>query len=286
MALHDHIRQAQVIVQALEVPDMPVELVMLNEEIEKKFSNIVTVANIIQKNPEMLADFIKVANRVVAAKEPIKDARTATHLMGMEELRNLYACAAIKKHLAEDYYERQILSYSVKVGLAAAELTYWVQDVSRTEGYMAGLFHHVGAIYLYRRDRAGYPAIREKQITLPFDGYHEEIDKLGTAHTHVGLVLAKKWHVDDPVAKAILLHHEPGFASMASHHDKVSHIAALIMVASYIVLEIEDEEFVHSQLKEYRDLGREQLGLPDSAMRAAEAIVRKFGSAGLVVGSH
>ncbi|WP_019894305.1 HDOD domain-containing protein [Hydrogenovibrio halophilus] len=286
MALHEHIRTAQAIIKSMSVPDMPVELVMLNEEIEKKFSNIVTVAHIIEKNPEMLADFINVANKVVVCKEPIRDARTATHLMGMEEIRNLYACTAIKKHLADDYYERELLSFSVKVGLAAAELSYWVQDVSRTEAYMAGLFHHVGVVYLYRRDKEGYRALYEPQTTQPFDAHDRELELLGTSHTHMGLVLAKKWHVNDNVAKAILLHHDQNFACVASHHPKVCHLAALIMVATYIVLDTQDEEFVHSQLKAYRSVALEHLALPDTALRAAESMVRKFGSTGLVVASH
>lgn len=133
-------------------PSIPLELLELKAELNKKYPNTVTVAQLISHNPELLANFLNLANtNLTQEKNPIQDAKVAVNLLGLQEIYNLFLSSVLSHILAEDDYERSILLHGAKAGLAAAELSYWVFDVSRTEAYIAGLMQNVGAIYLYRQ---------------------------------------------------------------------------------------------------------------------------------------
>jgi HD-like signal output (HDOD) protein len=286
MVMHDLIRTAQAYLMEADPPDLPLELIQLYEELDKRHPNTVVIAGLISHNPALLADFLKLANRCCAPKEPIKDARAAVNMMGLTEINTLFTCVNISQHLAEDYFEKAVLSDAVKAGLAAAELSYWVYDVSRAEAYMAGLLQNVGVPFLYRRNKEVYSRIFEHQVSQPFSGYQQEIKTYRTSHAHVGMVLAKKWQVNNDIMKAILLHHEADFISMTANHPKIRELTALIQLANFIVVEAQDQEYLHSELKQSRDTARQALELPDAALKAARGAVQKWGDAGLVLGSH
>jgi hypothetical protein len=50
------------------------------------------------------------------------------------------------------------------------------------------------------------------------------------------------------------------------------------MVSNFIVSSTVDGQYITQELKEYRNLGLKQLGLPDIAIKAANAAVMKWGS--------
>ena len=267
-------------------PDLPFELIQLHEELEKRHPNTVVIAGLISHNPSLLADFLKLANRCTNPKEPIKDARAAVNMMGLTEINNLFTCVNLSQHLAEDYFEKSVLSDAVKAGLAAAELSYWVYDISRAEAYMAALLQNVGVPFLYRRNKEAYIPIFEQQASQPFTAVQKEKQTYRTTHAHIGMVLAKKWQVNNDIIKAVLLHHEPEFISMTANHPKIRALTALIQLANFIVVESLDQDYIHGELKQCRDNARKALELPDTALKAARGAVQKWGDAGLVLGSH
>ncbi len=155
-------------------PSIPLELLELKAELNKKYPNTVTVAQLISHNPELLANFLNLANtNLTQEKNPIQDAKVAVNLLGLQEIYNLFLSSVLSHILAEDDYERSILLHGAKAGLAAAELSYWVFDVSRTEAYIAGLMQNVGAIYLYRQHPDSYPDMFAGELSNPVSGYQK-----------------------------------------------------------------------------------------------------------------
>jgi hypothetical protein len=107
---------------------------------------------LLSKNPETLGEFLSLANRVF-------------------------------NKVLSDIYKR-VITHSNRAGIAVAELSYWVQDISRTKAYFVVFLQDVGAIYMMRYD---------------FEHYQ-------TVHTFLGSVVARRWHLGDFLAKSILLH--------------------------------------------------------------------------------
>jgi HD-like signal output (HDOD) protein len=269
-------------------PSIPLELLELKVELNKKYPNTVTVAQLISHNPELLANFLNLANtNLTQEKNPIQDAKVAVNLLGLQEIYNLFLSSVLSHILAEDDYERSILLHGAKAGLAAAELSYWVFDVSRTEAYIAGLMQNVGAIYLYRQHPDSYPDMFAGELSNPVSGYQKELERYQTSHVHIGGLLGKKWQINPLIYKALLFHHDLDFGLKTIGNSQIKHLTALTILSNYVVSVCEDEHFITQELKDYRDSAKQVLELPDNAYSSAMAAVTKWGNSnGLVSASH
>lgn len=286
--MQNQVQKASQILNQLNVPTVPEELLKLKEELNKKYPNTVTIANLISHNPELLVNFLTLVNtNITSEKNEIKDAKAAVNLLGLDEIYNIFLSSSITSVLAQSELEKKILMHGAKTGLAAAELSYWVYDVSRSEAYMAALMQNVGAVYLSRRYQEEYENIFNTQLSNPVSGYEKELANIGTTHCIVGGILCKKWNISPDVYKAVIFHHDMDFAQQTQSNTKVKHLTALIIIGNYIVSTNLGDQYITQELKEYRDAGKKAVELPDNAFKAAASAVQKWGNKpGLVTGSH
>lgn len=280
-------KAGQVLAQ-VKLPTLPQEVLQLREELTRRYPNTVTVANLIAHNPELLNDFLTLVNSSLKhTEEAIKDAKAAVNLLGLDDLYNIFLAAAFAKRIAESPEEREILLHGAKTGIAAAEIAYWVEGVTRSEAYLIGLTQNIGALYLFRVFQTPYLTVFNNQLANPFSGLDKELEQFETAHPYVGTLVARKWQIDPDLYKAMLLHHDADFVAKTAGHDKVRKLVALVMVSNYVVSSTLGETYITRELKRSRDLGMDVLKLPDNALRAARAAVMKWGSATtLVQASH
>ncbi|PLA75123.1 signal transduction protein [Hydrogenovibrio sp. SC-1] len=282
------IEKASEILKSQSVPNVPEEVLLLQAELNFKYPNTVKVANLISHNPELLAGFLKLVNTNITSEDrKVQDAKAAVNVLGLDEINNIFLSSGMVTVLDATPSEKPILVQGAKCGIAAAELSYWVFDVSRSEAYMAGLMQNVGAIYMGRHDSEKYMEIFKSQQAYPFSGYEKEIETYHTNHAFIGCLACKKWHMDPDIYKAILFHHDQDFAKKNQNNDRVRHLTALIMLSNYIVVEAEDDNYITQQLKTCRDLALKELALPENALNSARAAVNKWGNGmGLAMGSH
>lgn len=285
--MQNQLKIANTILANMTIPSLPEEVIHLQEELHKKYPNTVTIANLISHNPELLADFMTLVNtNLTTEKQEINDAKAAVNLLGLDEIYNIFLSASITKLIAQSPSEKNILLHGAKAGIAAAELSYWVFDVSRSEAYMAGLMQNIGALYLARYSDA-YEAIFQSQLSNPISAFIQEQELFGTDHTMVGALISKKWHIEPDIYKALIFHHDPDFAIKTAGHQKIQHIAALVILSNYVVSATENEQYITQEIKNYRDLAKQQLSLPENAMKSATSAVLKWGNkVGLMTGSH
>lgn len=270
------------------VPNIPDEIIRLKEELNKKYPNTVNIANLISHNPELLGDFLTLVNtNITNEKNEVKEAKAAVNVLGLDEIYNIFLSSSLSNLVAQSQDEKSVLLHGAQAGLAAAELSYWVYDVSRSEAYMAGLMQNLGAIYLSRQDPEKYLSIFKSQLSNPISSFKKELDLYKTSHAHLGTFIAKNWNISPDIYKSILLHHDTDFALKTANDQKVRHLVALIILANYVVSSNSGDQYITQELKEYRDLGMVQLDLPDNALKAANSAVIKWGkSIGISVGSH
>uniref|UniRef100_Q31EP7 Putative signal transduction protein n=1 Tax=Hydrogenovibrio crunogenus (strain DSM 25203 / XCL-2) TaxID=317025 RepID=Q31EP7_HYDCU len=281
------IKQAAALLSTIEVPDLPEVILLLKEELNKKFPNTVTIANLISKNPQLLAEFLSLVNtNVTKERMPIRDAKAAVNLLGLDDILNLFVSTIISNTVAKNELEKSILSHGAKSGLAAAELSYWVYDVSRSQAYMAGLMQNIGAIYLSKLEPDLYEGMFTASLSNPISAYQNELKHYQTSHVYIGSLLAKKWHLQPEIYKTILFHHDMDFAVKTVGDQTIKHLTALTILSNYIVSTTEQDQYINQELKEYRDAAKQVLSLPDNAFTAATAAVNKWGSKGLINASH
>lgn len=275
--MQDKLQKAMQILARAQVPNLPEELIRLQNELNLKYPNTVNVANIISHNPEILSDFMNLVNtNLTDEKQEIKDAKAAVNVLGLDEIYNIFLSAALTNLLAQSPTEKKILTQSAMSGLAAAELSYWVYDVTRSEAYMAGLMQNIGAIY-FARAEPEFEDFFDNQLGNPISGFKNEDEHFGTNHAVLGTVISKKWNIEPDVYKAILFHHDADFGVKATSHQKIKHLIALIVLGNYVVSVSSGDQYITKELKEYRKLGERELDLPDNALKAGIAAVAKWG---------
>jgi len=263
-------------------PPLPQEVILLREELARPYPNTVTIANLIGRNPELLDPFLELVNhRIVRPEAPIRDARSAINLLGLDDLHTLFLASLLAEQITETDEEREILAQGARTGIAAAELAYWVQEVTRAEAYLAGLTQNVGGIFLERVE-GGFMPFFIRQLSHPFSAYEDELAYFGTAHTYVGALVGKRWHLPEAISKTIVLHHDRQFIAHTRGHELSRRLIALIFVANYVVSSTLGETYITEELKEAYHLGRDTLSLPDTAIRAATAAVLKWGNSAIL----
>ena len=283
------LQRATQILQKVNLPTIPEEVIQLKEEINKKYPNTVTIANLISHHPELLANFLTLVNtNLTDEKQEIKDARAAVNILGLEDLYNIFLSSVLTNLVSETDLEKMILTHGAKAGIAAAELSYWVQDISRSEAYMAGLMQNIGGVYLSRLDSEFYESLFNQQLAAPITAYQKELEHFKTAHTYMGIIIAKRWHIHDEVYKAILLHHDQDFPLKTEAHPKIRDLVALVVLSNYVVSATTGEQYITHESKMMRDKALQILDIPrDQAIKAASSAVQKFGNkVGGVIGSH
>lgn len=282
------LNRASQIIEMTGIPSVPEELVLLQDELNKKYPNTVTIANLIARNPELLGHFLSLVNtNVTNEKTEIKDAKAAVNVLGLNEIYNLFMASSLTQSIAQNALEKEIMLHGAQAGLAAAELSYWVYDVSRSEAYMAALMQNIGGIFLSRLNPEDYAPFFIKHLYAPLNSLHQEEVEFQTSHMYLSILIAKKWNIAPELYKAILMHHDPEFIHKTASNSKVTHLAALIMASNYAVAIANDSQYLTQELKNYRDLGLRALNLPENAMKAAVAAVAKWGnSKGIAPGGH
>ena len=285
--LKTRLERATRILKQVSVPHLPQELLRLQQELQARYPNSVTIAQLIARNPELLSPFLELANNTLDPDPPLKDARSAVNLLGLEEVGNVFLAASLEEVVAQTREEKAIIRHGARAGIAAAELSYWVPEVSRADAYLCGLVQNVGGIFMLR---AGLPYYRHfhRQLNHPFTAYETELAEHGTAHTFVGAIVARHWHMDETVAETLLRHHDRDLLTgTLQASEMVRRRVALVVLANYIVTTTLGEAFLSEELSESRELAQQVLHLPEPALQAATAATLKWGrSAALVSASH
>jgi len=272
------VQKAAQIIAEIKIPSIPEEIIRLKEELNKTHPNTVTVANLISHNPVLLGDFLTLVNtNVTNEKTEINDAKAAVNVLGLDEIYNIFLASSLTKVIAQSPLEKEVLLHGAQAGLAAAELSYWVHDVTRSEAYIAGLMQNVGAIYLSRHAPEEYTEVFRNHLSNPVNCIDKEFTLYETTHAHLGIFIAKKWHLNANVYKSILMHHDQEFIQKTGSDSKIRHIIGLIMTANFAVSSANGDQYLTQEMKTYRDLGLSALELPDNAMKAAISAVMKWG---------
>ncbi len=260
----------------MHIPSLPEEVIRLKQELNAKYPNTVTVANLISRNPEMFNHLLKLVNsNLTETDEPIQDAQAAVNILGLDEIYNIFLASAFSRQIATNAVEREVLLFGAKAGVAAAEMAPWVGDVGRSEAYLAALSQNIGAVFLMRLEYDGYQEVFFKQLSHPFSAYEQEAKLAKTTHAYAGVIVAKKWGMSPDIYQSILLHHDELFIGKTANHPKVRKLVALTMMANHIVTVNLGESFVTREVKRLRELAQKVLGLNDMAQRAATQAVLK-----------
>ena len=178
----------------------------LRDEIE-----IEPLSRLITMNPALTAQMLGVVNSAFFGfRRTIKTISEAVVAMGMDRLRSLVLCFAVKEALSQKeipgFDADPFWEDSVRRGVAAQQLGYLVNGPVE-ESFTAGMLQDMGLLVLFamepdKIDR--WPLLR---ANLPLKRREMEEALFHTTHDSVGGLLAKQWNLPKSYITAISSHH-------------------------------------------------------------------------------
>lgn len=279
ISLQTGLRNAQTLMHSLKVDNLPEELFELQEIMLMEQPNMVTIAEIISKNPELLGDFLATCNQTLHrdTDNPILDARAAVNILGLQEIEHLFLASYLNKKLPKSKSDLELIQRSKRAAIAASEMTYWINNLHTTETYLVTFMQDVGAIYLARHHDTKIKTYIEQQSAHPFSSYQLELADYQTAHTYLGSLIAHQWHLGPLLSKSILMHHTQTIERLQVYDPRLANLVALIQLANAMVTDVFAQHNQTTELAESFERARTYLKLPDPAIRAGYSALEKWG---------
>jgi len=261
--MQQRFRDAMQAIQGQKIPELPEEILALESELKSKFASTATVASIIEKNTTLSGEVLRLVNSpIVKLREPVESIRDAVNVLGLDNIYNLVVSAAVKNILGGQGLLKDIMDNSVDVAFCMADISEWVDGVTRDEAYMLGLFHNAGALMLASKSEEKYEPLFRNSMSLPISVLSKEEKSFGSNHAIIGVLVGKKWNLPTEMLNAIMLHHNEKCERI--QNDNVRAMVAMIKVANAIVAEISLGAYRGDEMRRYEEDGKEELMIEDS----------------------
>lgn len=273
--MEQKLRNAVAAIRGHKIPELPNEVLLLEQEIKSKFCSSAKVAEIIEMNTTLSGEVIRIANSpVIKLRSPVSSIRDAVNAMGMDHIYNLVVSAALKNMFSTKGLFKDIMDNSVDVAFCMADLAEWVEGVSRDEAYMLGLFHNSGALMLAAKSESAYEPLFRNSMSLPISILEKEQQKFGSDHAVIGVLMAKKWCLPIDMLSAIMLHHKAECSLIKK--DRVRAMVAMIKIANAMVAEISLGAYRGEEMRIYEKDGVEELMIPTSTINEIRTALMSY----------
>jgi HD-like signal output (HDOD) protein len=273
------LRRAFQAIQGVSIPELPEEVIALNNEVSSRYPNTQNMVAIISKNAMLAADVLRIANSpVMRPKQVSKTIPQTVAILGTVNLKNMVLASALKQAFGGNTTIRDIMDNSTDVAFCMVELANGVQGVTPDEAYLCGLFHNCGAFLLSCKDAKAYSELFFQSLSLPMTAINREEALLNTNHAVVGLLMAKKWQLSAEITQAIYDHHMLQCDSISN--EKVRLLVALIKVGNGIVSEVSMGSYIGAEMTEQFNDGVETLMLDDKDIKAVRMALQTYSSLG------
>ncbi len=269
------LKRAFIAIQGIKIPDMPKEIIELDHEMSSRYPNTQKMTQIISSNTILAGEVLKIANSpVMRAKMPISSIAQAVSTLGTQNLKNMVVAAALKNIWGSEKGMREIIDNAVDVAYCAAELANLVQGVTADEAYVCALFHNGGAILLANKNPDVYSEIFFQSHSLPLTSVEKEETTFNTNHAVVGLLMAKKWHLSEPMIQAIYYHHIDKCSRIKDEKSRL--MAGLLKTANGIVAETSIGAYIGAEMTEYYKDGIDTLMLDVSQIKEVRMALQSY----------
>lgn len=167
------------------------------------------LAAIILKDPAMTSRILKLANSAFYhhASE-VSTVHQAIQMLGMTTVRclalstSVFNPAKFEKNTGINI--RKFFTTILTVGAASQKIAGMSGKASEEEALIAGLLHEIGTMYFLHHHPDDYRPVIEDGTSKVFD---IERRIFGIDHAEVGFLLARKWHLPEPICNSVRYHH-------------------------------------------------------------------------------
>lgn len=171
------------------------------------------LGELVAADPALSGQLLKLVNSAhYSLLSEITSVKRAITLLGFNTVKNLALSAVLIKAISAAKKNRKLpiegfWSHSISVGVAAMLLERVKNEGSADQDayLIAGLLHDLGKIF-YGSEYSGVLALMENE-QLPVIEAEQQV--LGIDHQQIGLLIARRWNLDETLARCIGFHHNP-----------------------------------------------------------------------------
>ena len=193
---------------SLTLPTLPAIALKAIELTRTPEFNTKDVVSLIEKDPVLAAQMLKLCNSVaMATREPCKSISQAVTRLGSNNLRSaLVEISARRLFESHDPKVAETVKALWEHSRAVAQLAQRVAAVSGAEdgdtAYLAGLLHDVGkpVVATMLLEAEGQITQRNPKLWIDFSTWMDVVQR---CHRPIGCDLAKKWQLPEEIQKAI-----------------------------------------------------------------------------------
>lgn len=169
------------------------------------------LTQLISVNPALTAQLLGLVNSsFFGFRQPVKTISDAVVAVGLENLRNLIFCFAVKETLSKNeipgFEIDRFWEDSIRRGVAAQQLGFLVNGPAE-QGFTAGMLQDIGLLILFSMEPEKADRWLLLRSNLPGKRREMEKELFHTSHDYVGALLIKKWNLPESYTLAINHHH-------------------------------------------------------------------------------
>jgi putative nucleotidyltransferase with HDIG domain len=194
---------------SLVLPMLPLVATKCLEVLKNPNFSLKDLAAVIEKDPIVTVQLLRLVNSAaIGTREPIKKVQDAVARLGVNQLKTFLIEAATRR-LFESKDTRilttnkRIWEHSLVVASVAADIAALANSGDAETAYLAGLLHDVGkpvvAAMLLEAERSIRISRPDAVWITPAD-FLTVVQKI---HRPLGIKLAQKWEIPEPVIRAI-----------------------------------------------------------------------------------
>jgi len=201
-----------------ELPPMPANVIKLRHAVADPNVNYDRLSPILQEDPSICADLLKVANSaVMGVGHGVDTIDEAIRYFGMSALVEFVAVACSDKIIKQSFSAVSHLneytqhSHEVSVATSFMAKAFKLSQHDREVFTLTGLLHDIGrlVILLFTEERA----YCEEALRMNWQEVHELVDNekelFGIDHAQLGQMICRKWQFPERIVNGVKMHHTP-----------------------------------------------------------------------------
>lgn len=213
MSSDDEKALAKLVSSGVKLPAQPQVLLDLQRSLASDNYSIRSLANIIGKDPGLVAMVFKAARSPVFGRgKKIDNLEQVLMVIGVKQTYNLVQAVALSSAVSDSsrkafdiFWTRSREIAQLSAIIAADRIS--VCNVFPDQAYMAGIFHECGVPVLMLRFPKYCGALHLDNVCC-WPNLVEEDAKFDVDHCTVGYLVARHWNLPEFVCAAIRYHHE------------------------------------------------------------------------------
>ncbi|MDX1351531.1 MAG: HDOD domain-containing protein [Thiomicrorhabdus sp.] len=262
------------ILSKVKLPKISNEVATLQNESLKPEPDVITIVQCINRNPKLFTKFLAVASFM--AKKEVSTARQAVDILGTKGIFTVFFSSAIEFSFQSKGDSEIIVNHAIKIATAMVELSRKLKGFNSSNAYLYGLLYNVGYIVLSQYAPERYKACYLASLMNPSTCAQKELEAFGTTSAHIGIYVAKKWHVKNSIYCGILFQQED-IQKCPKGENQAYELINLLNIARMVVSETEDVRYLTDEVREAAKLSMQRLNIGHLHYIRAQQKVKQLG---------